>query len=114
MSITITLPEEIEARLQRKAETQQRSVEEVAIDLLNSIVEQDESVPRLGEIVRKIQGTPPDPHNIRPAEGSLAAALRNAPEDPDFALVVWEREWAAAEAEMQAITRANDIAEGHR
>jgi len=43
----------------------------------------------------------------------LAEALRNAPEDPDFDLAEWTAQWQAVEAEMKAITRANDVAEGH-
>ncbi len=83
MSITITLPEEIESRLQRKAEMQHRSIEEVAIDLLHSVLEQEDVGPSLDQVIRTIQGTPPDPNNIRSAEDSLATALRHAPEDPD-------------------------------
>jgi hypothetical protein len=48
----------------------------------------------------------------RPATGLLAEALKNAPHDPDFDLETWTKEWAAVEAEIKAITRANDIAEG--
>ncbi len=111
MSITIHLPEKIGSMLQRKAENQHRSVEEVAIDLLNSILEQEENVPDLDEVVRNIQTTSPKPHNIRNAQGSLAEALQNAPEDPEFNLATWELEWATVEAEMQAIARADDIAD---
>jgi len=62
--------------------------------------------------VAKIRAMPPNPHGIRPAAGSLAEALRNAPDDPDFDLASWSREWAAVEAEMKAMARADDIAEG--
>ena len=44
--------------------------------------------------------------------GSLAEALQNAPHDPDFDLETWTRQWDAIEAEMKAIDRADDIAEG--
>ena len=37
---------------------------------------------------------------------------QNAPDDPDFDLESWRQQWAAVEAEMKAITRANDMAEG--
>jgi hypothetical protein len=42
----------------------------------------------------------------------LAEALRHAPDDPDFDLAAWNREWAAVEGELQTVTRANDLAEG--
>jgi plasmid stability protein len=95
MAITITLPDEIEIQLQRKAQGQHLSVEELALEILGHALETEEPFPTPEEVVAKIQATPPNPHNIRPAGGSLAGALRNAPDDPDFDLVAWNREWAA-------------------
>jgi len=70
--------------------------------------------PELVALVERIKATPPNPAAIRPATGSLAEALQNAPEDPDFDLETWTRQWAAIEAEIKAIDRADDIAEGRR
>ena len=50
----------------------------------------------------EIKAEPPNPAAIRPATGSLAEALQNAPEDPDFDLETWTRQWEAVEAEMKA------------
>lgn len=110
MTITISLPEDIEARLKRQAEKHCRSMEEVAVDILRDTLQ--ERFPSLSEIIEGIQSIPPDPDNIRGAQGSLSEALRNAPEAPDFDLESWKGEWATVEAEMEAITRADDIAEG--
>jgi plasmid stability protein len=112
MSITITLPHEIGAQLERRASAQRLSVERLALDILSDALEAEESFPTPEEVVAKIRATPPNPRGIRPAAGSLAEALRDAPDDPDFDLASWRREWAVVEAEMKAITRANDIAEG--
>jgi prevent-host-death family protein len=68
--------------------------------------------PEMIALVERIMATPPNPATIRPATGSLAEALKNAPEDPDFDLETWTRQWDAVEAEMKAIDRADDIAEG--
>ena len=68
--------------------------------------------PEMIALVERIKATPPNPATIRPATGSLAEALQNAPENPDFDLETWTRQWDAVEAEMKAIDRANDIAEG--
>lgn len=68
--------------------------------------------PELVALVERIKATPPNPAAIRPATGSLAEALQNAPEDPNFDLKTWTRQWDAIEAEMKAIDRADDIAEG--
>ncbi|MEW6402534.1 MAG: hypothetical protein AB1649_12095 [Chloroflexota bacterium] len=54
-------------------------------------------------MVERIKVTPPNPAAIRPATGSLAEALQNAPEDPDFDLETWTRQWAAIEAEMKPL-----------
>lgn len=69
--------------------------------------------PELMALVEAIKATPPNPNNIHPATASLADLLQNAPEDPDFDLESWTRQWDAIEAEMKAIDRADDIAEGH-
>jgi plasmid stability protein len=112
MTITITLPDQLEAQLQREAAAQQRSVEEVALAILSEALDQERTGPTLEDVVAKIQALPPNPQNIRPARGSLADALRNTSEPSDFDLARWNEEWAAVEAEMKAITRANDRAEG--
>jgi hypothetical protein len=114
MPVTITLPDELAENLQTRAEAQQVSLAELIADLLNVAfaVEPDDDFPTPEEVVAEIKATPPNPASIRPATGSLAEALQNAPQDPDFDLETWNKEWAAVEAEMRAITRANDIAEG--
>lgn len=98
MPITITLPQEIEAQLERRASAQRLSVERLAIDILSGALETEESGPTPEEVVAKIRATPPNPRGIRPADGSLAEALRNAPDDPDLDLASWRQEWAAVEA----------------
>jgi prevent-host-death family protein len=68
--------------------------------------------PELVALVDRIKATPPNPAAIHPATASLAELLQNAPEDPDFDLESWTQQWQAIEAEMKAIDRADDIAEG--
>ncbi len=81
------------------------------LEILGEALEKEEIFPSLEEVVAKIQATPPNPHSLRPAKGSLADALRNAPEDPHFNLAEWNEKWSEVEAEMKALTRANIIAE---
>lgn len=112
LTITMTLPDEIEEQLRQEAAMQQQSVEEFVLAiLLNSLHVQD-FFPTPEQVVAKIKAIGPNPQNIIPPQGSLADYLRNAPDDPNFDLAAWNEEWAAIEAEMKAITRANDIAEG--
>ena len=112
MSITVTLPDDVQAQLQRAAESQRRSLEEVALDILTNAAEAGPAVPTPEEVVARIRATPPNPKGVRAATGSLATALRDAPHIPDFNLGVWEQEWAVVESEIRATPRANDIAEG--
>ena len=68
--------------------------------------------PEMIALVERIKATPPNPAAIHPATASLAELLQNAPEDPVFDLETWTRQWDVIEAEMKAIDRADDIAEG--
>jgi hypothetical protein len=112
MSITITLPDDVQAQLQRAAELQRRSLEEVALDVLAGAAGAGPAGFTPEEVVARIRATSPNPNSILAATASLAAALRSAPRVPDFDLDVWEHEWATVESQIRATTRANDVAEG--
>lgn len=107
MRLTITLPNHLAEQLQRKAEEEKLTAEEVAINLLEEALE-ELWWPTPEEVVAKIKATPPDPTAIRPAEGSLADHLRQRTYDPDFDIEAWNRKWEAIEAEMKVMARAND------
>ncbi|MFN8491551.1 MAG: hypothetical protein U0350_28395 [Caldilineaceae bacterium] len=106
--MTITLPDELANQLQKTAEAQQLSVEETAALILRSALQNEHFFPTLEQVVAKIKATPPNPLSIRPAQGSLADALRNAPHDPEFNLANWTRQWEAVEAEIRAMASASD------
>ena len=111
MSVKITLPHTLERQLESVAEARNSSIEELALAILGHAVIATRS-PSPEEIVAEIRATPPV--QIQPGNGSLAEALEDAPEDPDFDLEAWRRGWSAVETEMKALTRANDLAEGRR
>lgn len=112
MTITITLPERLEQALEQAASRHQLSIEELTIQLLDEALTPASYVPSLDEIVARLKGSASNPALLRPAQGSLADALREAPTDPDFDLAAWQREWAEVETEVKAVTRANDLEEG--
>lgn len=121
MEITLTLPDVLAAKLQTEAMSRRRSTEEVALELLDQALDAepetpDYTPPTLEEVVARIRATPPNPEMVRPPKGSLGEYLAAsiAAEDPDepFDEAEWNRQWAAVEAEMKAVTRANDLAEG--
>jgi predicted DNA-binding antitoxin AbrB/MazE fold protein len=72
---------------------------------------EQEDYPTLTEIIAEIRTMQPNPTNFHSATQSLAELLMNSPEDPSFDVEEWNREWARVEAEMKAITYANDQAE---
>jgi hypothetical protein len=111
MALMIQLDEPLLKRLQLKAKESQLSVEQLVLDILSDAVKPQEDFPTLEEVVARIKNTPPNPASIRLATGSLADHLRNAPDDPDFDLETWTREWEQIEAEMKATTILNRIAE---
>ncbi len=121
MTMTLTLPENLAARLLRTAQTRNRRAEEVAVELLNQALDAEPDQlefvpPTLEEVVARIRATPPNPEMIRPPNGSLGEYLAAsiAAEDPNepFDVEAWNRQWATVEAEMKAVTSANDFAEG--
>ena len=61
MSTRITLPDDIERPLQRQAQRQHRTVEDVALELLAEAVASMESFPTPEEVVARIRATPPNP-----------------------------------------------------
>ncbi len=65
--------------------------------------------PEMIALVERIKATPPNPAAIHPATASLAELLQNAPEDPDFDLETWTRQWETIEAEMKAIARPDHL-----
>jgi len=94
----------LEQAKQQRNQTDPENVARVRAALQND--------PEFQALIEQIKSTPPNPALIRPATESLADLLKEAPEDPDFDLETWTKEWAAIETEMKAIDRANDIAEG--
>jgi hypothetical protein len=66
----------------------------------------------VAEVVAMIKKTPPHVQNIRPAQGSLADALRLIPDDPNFDLVQWNADWQTVEDELRVLTQADADTEG--
>ncbi len=108
MSVTITLPQTLEAELESAAEARNSSIEELALAILGHVMANRAPSPE--DVADEIRAAPSA--KAHPASGSLAEALRDAPEDHDFDLEVWRREWSAVETEMKALSRANALAEG--
>ncbi|HEX9732734.1 MAG TPA: hypothetical protein VGG06_12195 [Thermoanaerobaculia bacterium] len=109
MSLTITLPRTLETELQSAADARDWSVEQLALYILAHALEANRT-PSPEEVVAEIRAAPASAAPV--SSGSLAEALQNASEDPDFELETWRHEWFRVEAEMKALSRANDVAEG--
>lgn len=111
MSVTITIPADLESQLRRAADAQHRTAEEVALDILRAGL-RDELDERddldLETVAAAIRALPPNPRAIRPGHGSLADALADKLTDEPFDLAAWEAAWAAVETEIAALARADD------
>ena len=110
MQVIITVPDDLESPVRREADAQHRTAEEVALDILRAALLDE--WPDLDQVVASIRATAPNPVALRPARGSLLAALADEPADDSFDLAAWQEAWAAVEAELAALTRADDRAEG--
>ncbi len=110
MHMTIELPDDLIGSFQRVAQAQHRSAQDVALDILRAGLLDD--VPDMDAIVADIRAAAPNPTALRPARGSLRAALADMPADDALDLVAWQDAWASAEAEIAALSRADDHAEG--
>lgn len=111
MTLTISLPIEAQEKLEKRAKAVKWSVEEMATHLLDDVL--DDPTPTIEEVLARIKSLPPT--LTLPDQVDIHAwqeALRNPPDAPDFDEEVWNKQWAAVEEEMRAITKANAIAEG--
>jgi hypothetical protein len=124
---TITLPAQLAQKLQQRADAERLSPERLAIAYIQAGLAEGEGHqpeppadllepdPELLALIEHIKAMPRDPANIIPAKGNLAEALRalEAVEpDPDYDLDAEIAALDAAEAELRAINKADDIAEG--
>jgi hypothetical protein len=111
MALTINLDDELVAGLANKAMKQELSVEQLAISILTEAAREFESLTPL-EAVARVQATPPNPCQMRSATANLADLLSSPGGEPDLDPEVWRRQWSAVEADLKAVTRANDVSEG--
>jgi plasmid stability protein len=126
MTTTITLPDYLARQLQQRAEDEQRSVEALALTYIKTglarpapppVAASDAELandPELLALVARIKASPP-PARVIPSQAKLAAVLRafetmDLGDDYDLAAEIAALD--AAEAELRAINRADDIAEG--
>jgi plasmid stability protein len=112
MTTTITLPDHLVAQLQQQATVRHRSVEALVIEYVEAALgdESTEEEESLEALVARIKAMPPNPLSIIPAQGDLAEVLRDmvaGEPDPEVLAAL-----VAAEEELRAIDRADDIAEG--
>ncbi len=118
MTMMIQLPNTVAATLRKAAKRRQISPDVLAAQLIEDALTAEalpaveatltsDVLPSLEQLVAKIQGLPRDPRNIRPATASLKELLENAPEDPEFDLDEWQRQWDLFEQELKDIERAD-------
>ncbi len=111
MTLTISLPAEVQIKLEKRANAVQWSVEKMATHLLDEALEYP--FPTLEEIVARARRLPPT--LTLPGKVDIQAwreALHNPENAPVFDEEAWTAQWNAVDEEMRALTKANAIAEG--
>jgi hypothetical protein len=125
MTTTIILPDDLAQQLQQQAMIRRRSAEALAIEYIAAALTEKATTQvqvdlppldadtELLALVARIKSMPPNPQSIIPAKGNLADVLR-AMEAMEYEsdLEAESAALRAAEEELRAINRADDIAEG--
>jgi hypothetical protein len=125
MTTTIILPDDLAQQLQQQAMIRRRSAEALAIEYIAAALTEKATTQvqvdlppldadtELLALVARIKAMPPNPQSIIPAKGNLADVLR-AMEAMEYEsdLEAESAALRAAEEELRAINRADDIAEG--
>lgn len=111
MPTRVILPDQLSDRLQQRAATHSQSLDEFVVAALERILGEEDALS-LEDVVARIQGTGPDLRGYTPPSQSLVSMLADAPQAAPLDVDEWKRAWGHVEAEMKAITRANDQAEG--
>lgn len=122
MTTTITLPDDLAQQLRQQAAVRHRSTEALAIEYIAAALTEASFDPAQVEVsagdadadllalVARIKAMPRHLHMVIPATGDLAAVLALMTEgEPDQDVL---DALVAAELELRAINRADDIAEG--
>jgi len=141
MNLTLTLPESIIVRLQRRAQELNVALDDLAWKLFNdglmlkktenntvgchvtealsidlSAEEKQSNLVALQAKVAEIKMRPPNPAMIIPSTKSMADVIAywnaHPPTEDDIPPDEWDDLWANFEADMKAADRADDIAEG--
>lgn len=131
MQITLTVPDSVAERLERQATHLNKSIDELAYEIFNDGLGEDEDsehdtefqvdesdtfITEMEELVARIKATPVNPASIVLATQSLAeveAVWQAMAKDPSaMAPDEWDRMWAEFEQQMKLQDRADDIAEG--
>lgn len=104
MTLSIPLSQNLEAKLIRKAQQRKIRPEQLAHDLLElALDENDLDLPSMRELIQQIRSLPKNESSISMPKASLAEALQSGPADPNFDLEEWEAEWAKAEKELEQL-----------
>jgi hypothetical protein len=113
MTITIHVADPLANRLQRWATLRRLTPEQLVLDILADALEPTAAPHETPEtVVARIKSTPSSAEALRPAVGSLRAALELSPHDPAFDLVQWTTDWHAVEQEMKMTSLSNALSEG--
>jgi predicted DNA-binding protein len=134
-AVTIELPDTLRQRAEKVAAERGDTIGDLLQELLEEYLEEVEDVREAAEIlaridageertyshqevwgeqdihdspdemIAKIKALPSNPASVHHPTQSLVELLSDTPSDPSFDEEAWNREWAAVEAEMKAMTQ---------
>jgi predicted DNA-binding protein len=132
-AVTIQLPDALRLRAEKIAAQRGNTIDDLVQELLEEYLEEADDVQEAikiqarissgeertyshqevwgegdihaspDEVIAKIKALPSNPASVHHATQSLVELLSHTPIDPSFDEEVWNREWAAVEAEMKAL-----------
>ncbi len=115
MATVITLPDELSERLMPQAAEKHMALDVYVIDVLRRLSDQPASmiyVEPIEVIVARIKALPPATPITYPGVDTPTHALARFIDDAAFDAVAWDRQWAAVETEIKAMSRTDRLAEG--
>jgi hypothetical protein len=119
--MTIKIPELLSRRLADEAYARQITVDQLAIELLNTSLlntPTESTQDDLIRLVERIKASPGDPNSIHPAKASLYDLMRlphqknDDDDEPPLSPEEWDQLWANFEANEKELTRLHDLADG--
>jgi hypothetical protein len=117
MTVSIALPDRLAGRLQRQADIQHRSLEDMTLSIIEQSLTDTEADAEFFDLLARARATARPPQYVIQPTGTIDDLDRLLAKDRPISAEEqeeWQREWRKVEAEMEARDVADAIREGPR